>query len=163
VSRARAAIGSALFFAVAPGIVVGLVPWLLTGWRARDPLPYWAPVRVVGALLLAAGVIVLAQAFVRFAVEGLGTPAPLAAPERLVVGGLYRHVRNPMYVAGLAAVLGEAMVLGQLGLVLYAAAVAVASVAFVRFYEEPALRRRFGEPYERYRREVPGWWPRLPG
>jgi protein-S-isoprenylcysteine O-methyltransferase Ste14 len=163
VSRARAAIGSALFFAVAPGIVVGLVPWLLTGWRARDPLPYWAPVRVVGALLLAAGVIVLAQAFVRFAVEGLGTPAPLAAPERLVVGGLYRHVRNPMYVAGLAAVLGEAMVLGQLGLVLYAAAVGAASVAFVHFYEEPALRRRFGEPYERYRREVPGWWPRLPG
>jgi protein-S-isoprenylcysteine O-methyltransferase Ste14 len=163
VSRARAAIGSALFFAVAPGIVVGVVPWLLTGWRARDPLPYWAPVRVVGVVLLAAGVIVLAQAFVRFAVEGLGTPAPLAAPDRLVVGGLYRYVRNPMYVAGLAAVLGEAMVLGQLSLVLYAAAVGSASVAFVRFYEEPALSRRFGEPYERYRREVPGWWPRLPG
>jgi protein-S-isoprenylcysteine O-methyltransferase Ste14 len=160
VSRARAAIGSALFFAVAPGIVVGLVPWLLTGWRARDPLPYWAPVRVVGALLLAAGVIVLAQAFVRFAVEGLGTPAPLAAPERLVVGGLYRHVRNPMYVAGLAAVLGEAMVLGQLSLVLYGAAVGSASVAFVRFYEEPALRRRFGAEYEEYVRAVPGWWPR---
>jgi protein-S-isoprenylcysteine O-methyltransferase Ste14 len=163
VSRARAAIGSALFFAAAPGIVVGVVPWLLTGWRAWDPLPYWAPVRVVGVVLLAAGVIVLAQAFVRFAVEGLGTPAPLAAPDRLVVGGLYRYVRNPMYVAGLAAVLGEAMVLGQLSLVLYGAAVGAASVAFVRFYEEPALSRRFGEPYERYRREVPGWWPRLPG
>lgn len=162
-NRARVAAGSAAFFVLAPGVVMGLVPWLLTGWRVRDPLPYWAPVRVLGAALLAAGAVVLIQAFVRFVVEGLGTPAPVAAPERLVVGGLYRYVRNPMYVAGLAAIVGQALLLGQVGLLLYAVAVGAASFGFVHFHEEPALRRRFGEPYERYLREVPGWWPRLPG
>jgi protein-S-isoprenylcysteine O-methyltransferase Ste14 len=163
VNRARAAIGSAVFFVLAPGVFMGLVPWLLTGWRVRDPLPYWAPLRLLGAALLVAGTTVLGQAFVRFVVEGLGTPAPVAAPERLVVGGLYRYVRNPMYLAGLAAIVGQAALLGQLGLLIYAAVVGAASVAFVHFYEEPALRRRFGEPYERYLREVPGWRPRLPG
>lgn len=161
-NRARAAIGSAAFFVLAPGVVMALVPWLLTGWRVEDPLPNWAPVRVVGAALLFAGTLVLVQAFVRFVVEGLGTPAPVAAPERLVVGGLYRYVRNPMYLAGLAAIAGQALLLGQLGLLLYAAAVGAASFAFVHLHEEPALRRRFGEPYERYLREVPGWWPRRP-
>src|SRR5215204_1562020 len=93
--RPTAAVGSAVFFLVAPGTVVGLIPWLLTGWYIRQPVPYWAPMRVLGILLLVAGLIVLVQAFVRFVVEGLGTPAPIAAPERLVVGGLYRYVRKP--------------------------------------------------------------------
>src|ERR687893_790353 len=97
--RPTAAVGSAVFFLVAPGTVVGLIPWLLTGWQVREPVPYWAPMRVLGVILLVAGLIVLAQAFVRFIVEGLGTPAPIAAPERLVVGRLYRYVRNTMYVA----------------------------------------------------------------
>jgi len=161
VKRARAAIGSAVFFVLAPGVVAGWLPWQLTGWRILDPLPYWAPVRVAGAALLVAGTIVLVQAFVRFVLEGLGTPAPVAAPERLVVGGLYRYVRNPMYLAVLAAIVGQSLLLGQLGLLLYAAAVGAACVAFVHFYEEPALRAQFGEPYERYLREVPGWLPRL--
>ncbi|HKF78692.1 MAG TPA: isoprenylcysteine carboxylmethyltransferase family protein [Candidatus Dormibacteraeota bacterium] len=160
-SRGRAAVGSALFFVLAPGTVVGLVPWLLTGWRVRDPLPYWLPLRVAGAVLLGAGVGAAVHAFVRFVVEGLGTPAPVAAPGRLVIGGLYRHVRNPMYVALLAAILGEALLLGQPSLVVYAAVVAVISNLFVRLYEEPELSRRFGEQYDAYRRAVPGWWPRL--
>jgi protein-S-isoprenylcysteine O-methyltransferase Ste14 len=116
---------------------------------------------VVGGLLLLAGVAVAAQAFVRFVVEGLGTPMPIAAPQRLVVGGLYRYVRNPMYVALLVAIAGEALLLGRLSLLLYAAVVAVITNVFVRFYEEPALRRQFGEQYEAYRQAVPGWWPRL--
>jgi protein-S-isoprenylcysteine O-methyltransferase Ste14 len=161
VNRAGAAIGSAVFFVLAPGIVVGWLPWQLTGWRVVDPVPYWAPARVVGVVLLVAGTIVLVQAFVRFVVEGLGTPAPVAAPERLVVGGLYRYVRNPMYLAVLVAIVGQALLLGQLGLLIYAAVVGAACFAFVHFYEEPALRRQFGEPYERYLREVPGWLPRL--
>jgi protein-S-isoprenylcysteine O-methyltransferase Ste14 len=94
-------------------------------------------------------------------VEGLGTPVPVAAPERLVVGGVYRYVRNPMYVAILAIVVGQALLLGQLGLLLYAAGIWLIAAAFVRFYEEPALRRRFGADYEAYRRAVPAWWPRL--
>lgn len=159
--KSRAAVGSALFFLVAPGTVVGVVPWLLTGWEIRAPLPYWMPLRVAGAVLLIAGVAVAAQAFVRFVVEGLGTPAPVAAPERLVVGGLYRRVRNPMYVALLVAIAGEALLLGQVSLLVYAAAVGVITNLFVRFYEEPALHRRFGDQYEAYRRAVPGWWPRM--
>src|SRR3954470_15667253 len=92
----RAAAGTALFLVVAPGVVAGLVPWLLTGWDASDP---WPPLQVMGGLLIAAGVGVLLHAFARFVTEGLGTPAPVAPTEQLVVGGLYRYVRNPMYLA----------------------------------------------------------------
>jgi hypothetical protein len=133
----------------------------LTRWQVREPLPYWAPMRVLGRVLLLAGLIVLVRAFVRFVVEGFGTPAPVAAPERLVVGGVYRYVRNPMYVAVLAAIVGQALVLGQLALLLYAGATWMVVAAFVRFYEEPTLARRFGADYEAYRRAVPAWWPRL--
>jgi protein-S-isoprenylcysteine O-methyltransferase Ste14 len=159
--RPTAAVGSAVFFLVGPGVFVGLIPWLLTGWQVREPVPYWAPMRVLGVILLVAGLIVLIQAFARFVVEGLGTPVPVAAPERLVVGGVYRNVRNPMYVALLAVIVGQALLLGQLGLLLYAAGIWLIAAAFVRFYEEPALRRRFGADYEAYRRAVPAWWPRL--
>lgn len=161
--RRTAAIGSAAFFLVGPGIVVGLVPWLLTRWRIGDPLPswYWAPVRVLGALLVVAGLAVAIQAFVRFVVEGFGTPLPVAAPDRLVVGGAYRHVRNPMYVALLGAIVGQALLLGRLGLLLYALIVWLLPAAFVRWYEEPTLARRFGAEYEAYRRAVPAWLPRL--
>ena len=160
--RPTAAVGSAAFFVVGPGVFVGLIPWLLTGWRVREPVPYyWAPVRVLGAILLVAGLIALVRAFVRFVVEGLGTPVPVAAPERLVVGGPYRYVRNPMYVAILAAIVGQALLLGRLGLLLFAAALWMIAAAFVRWYEEPTLARRFGADYEAYRRAVPAWWPRL--
>jgi protein-S-isoprenylcysteine O-methyltransferase Ste14 len=159
--RPAAAVGSAVFFLVGPGIVAGLIPWWLTGWRVREPVPYWAPMRVLGVILLAAGLFALVQAFVRFVVEGLGTPAPIAAPERLVVGGLYRYVRNPLYVAVLTVIVGQALILGQLVLLPYAAAFWVITAAFVRWYEEPALTRRFGADYEAYRRAVPAWRPRL--
>lgn len=158
--KARAALGSLAFLVMAPGIVAGLVPWGLTDWRVREPLPYWAPLRVAGLIMLAAGVVALLQAFWRFVVEGLGTPAPVAPPERLVVGGLYRYVRNPMYLAVAATIAGQALALGQPILLLYAAAFATAVAAFVHWYEEPRLRRQFGEQYETYRRAVPAWWPR---
>jgi protein-S-isoprenylcysteine O-methyltransferase Ste14 len=159
--RSTAAIGSAVFFVLAPGVVAGLIPWLLTRWQAGEPLPYWMPLRVIGGILLIAGLIALLSAFVRFVVEGLGTPAPVAAPERLVVGGVYRYVRNPMYVAVLAAIVGQALLLGRLVLLLYAAGTWLVVAAFVRFYEEPTLTRRFGADYEAYRRAVPAWRPRL--
>jgi protein-S-isoprenylcysteine O-methyltransferase Ste14 len=160
VRKARAATGSLVFLVLAPGVVAGLVPWLLTGWRVEEPLPYWLPLRVVGAILLAAGVAALLHAFWRFVVEGLGTPAPVAPTERLVVGGLYQYVRNPMYLAVGATIVGQALLLGQSILVLYAVAFAVAVAAFVHWYEEPTLREQFGEQYEAYRRAVPAWWPR---
>ena len=159
--RPTAAIGSAVFFVLAPGMVVGLIPWLLTRWQVREPLPYWIFMRALGAVLLVAGLIALIGAFVRFVVEGLGTPAPVAAPDRLVVGGVYRYVRNPMYVAVLVAIVGQALLLGRLVLLLYAAGAWLVVAAFVRFYEEPTLTSRFGADYEAYRRAVPAWWPRL--
>jgi protein-S-isoprenylcysteine O-methyltransferase Ste14 len=158
--KAGAAAGSALFFALAPGVVAGLVPWWLTGWQVREPLGSWLPLRVAGVVLLAAGAGVLVHAFARFVVEGVGTPAPVAPTRELVVGGLYRYVRNPMYLAVLAAIVGQALALGQPVLLAYAAAVGAAFVAFVHWYEEPTLVRQFGPRYAAYRRAVPGWWPR---
>ena len=159
-SRFRSALGSALFFVLAPGVVAGLIPWLLTGWEIDDPVAFWAPARVIGVVLLVAGVGVLLHAFGRFVVEGMGTPAPVAPTERLVVGGLYRYVRNPMYLAVLAVIVGQALALGQLELLAYAALVAGAFAAFVHWYEEPTLHRQFGEEYDAYRRSVPAWMPR---
>ena len=159
--RPTAAAGSALFFAIAPGVVAGLVPWWLTGWRVRGPLAHWAPVRAAGLTMLILGAVVLIHAFARFVAEGRGTPAPLAPTERLVVGGLYRHVRNPMYLAVVASITGQALALAQPVLLAYAAAVWVTTASFVRWYEEPALARQFGAQYETYRRGVPAWRPRI--
>ena len=156
--RRTAALGSALFFAAAPGVVVGLVPWWLTRW---EPMPAPVGLRVLGGALIAAAAPILVSAFVRFARDGLGTPAPVAPTERLVVTGVYRHVRNPMYLAVVGAIVGQALLLGRYDLLAYAAVVAVAVVSFVRLYEEPVLLRRFGAEYETYRRAVPGWVPRL--
>jgi protein-S-isoprenylcysteine O-methyltransferase Ste14 len=160
--RPTAAVGSAVIFLVSPGSVAGLIPWVLTeGWQVRQPVPYWAPMRVLGVILLVAGLIALIQAYVRFVMEGFGTPAVIAAPERLVVGGLYSYVRNPMMLAMLAAIVGQALLLGRLCLLLYAAAFWIITAAFVRWYEEPTLTRRFGADYEAYRCAVPAWWPPL--
>ena len=158
--RFSAASGSALFFAVAPGVVAGLVPWWLTRWQVRGAMAHWAPVRVAGLILLTAGAIVLVQAFARFVAEGRGTPAPVAPTERLVVGGLYRYVRNPMYLAVVAVIIGQGLVLGQPVLLGYAAAVWLTVASFVRWYEEPTLARQFGAQYQAYCRAVPAWRPR---
>jgi protein-S-isoprenylcysteine O-methyltransferase Ste14 len=155
--KAKAAAGSLVFLVLAPGVVAGLIPWLLTDWEVRKQ---WLPLRFVGAILLALGVAALLHAFWRFVVEGLGTPAPVAPTERLVVGGLYRYVRNPMYLAVGATIVGQALLLGQPILLLYAAVFAVAVAAFVHWYEEPTLRKQFGEQYEAYQQVVPAWWPR---
>jgi protein-S-isoprenylcysteine O-methyltransferase Ste14 len=160
VGTVKAAVGSLVFLVVAPGVVAGLGPWLLTGWEFEEAVSYWLPLRVVGVVLLAAGLVVLLEAFTRFVREGLGTPAPVAPTEHLVVGGLYRYVRNPMYIAVGSMIVGQALLLGQPILLPYAALFGLAVWAFVRWYEEPTLLRRFGAEYEEYRSAVPGWWPR---
>ncbi|MGH9243504.1 MAG: methyltransferase family protein [Acidimicrobiales bacterium] len=158
--RTMAKAGSAVWFVVAPGGVAGAIPWWLTGWRAGQPVPpLW--LRTVGAALAGVGAAVLVHAFARFVVEGFGTPAPVAPPERLVVGGLYRHVRNPMYVAVVAIIVGQALVLGRPVLLLYAVAAALTMALFTHAFEEPELRHRFGADYDAYRSAVPAWWPRL--
>jgi protein-S-isoprenylcysteine O-methyltransferase Ste14 len=158
--KLTAAAGSAVFLVIAPGVVAGLVPWWLTKWRLGADYPL--PVRVTGAVVTGAGAAALLLAFAQFAIEGRGTPAPPAPTEQLVVRGLYRHVRNPMYLAVLAVITGQAIMLGRPVLLGYAAAVGAAFIAFVHGYEQPALARRYGAQYEAYRQAVPGWWPRLP-
>ncbi len=159
--KPTAALGSALFLLLAPGTLTVLLPWWITGWHARPAPAGWVAAQVVGALLVLAGASFVVSAFVRFVREGLGTPAPVAPPTRLVVGGVYRYVRNPMYLAVTAIVVGEALLLYQPSLLLVAAIGLGAMVGFVRLYEEPALAKRFGGEYEQYRNAVPGWWPRL--
>ena len=156
--RTRAAAGSSLFFAVAPGVVAGLIPYLMTGWEGDAPIA----LRVLGALVTAAGAAVLIHAFARFVREGVGTPAPVAPTQHLVVGGLYRYIRNPMYVAVVACAAGQAALFGDVALLVYAAGLLVLFVAFVKGYEEPTLREQFGAEYDAYGGQVPGWWPRRP-
>lgn len=160
--RTTAASGSALFFAVAPAVVAGAVPWSLTGWHSHGSLAHWWPVRLMGAALTFSGVLVLVTAFGRFVLEGVGTPAPVAPTERLVTGGLYRYVRNPMYVAVTAAIIGQALVLQRAVLLVYASVAWFTMAAFARWYEEPALARRFGAEYDAYRGSVRPWRPRRP-
>ena len=150
-----------MFFLLAPGVVAGLVPWWFTGWRFDTPLPFWTPFRIVGGVLIVAAIAVLLGSFARFVAEGVGTPAPVAPPQHLVIGGLYRYVRNPMYVAVVTAISGQALLFGRLLLLVYALVVLATTFAFVRLYEEPALIEKFGAEYDQYRRHVPGWWPRL--
>ncbi|WP_199548924.1 isoprenylcysteine carboxylmethyltransferase family protein [Streptomyces sp. N35] len=150
---------SPAFFVVAPGSVAGLVPWLPTGWSAGGP--WWGPVRVAGWALLGVSAALLLHAFARFALHGLGTPAPVAPTAHLVVTGAYRHVRNPMYVAVTAVILAQGLVLARPVLLGYAIAAWAVMAAFVIGYEEPKLREQFGQEYEDYRVAVRGWVPRL--
>jgi protein-S-isoprenylcysteine O-methyltransferase Ste14 len=159
--RARAAVGSLVFFLVAPCIVAGVVPWWLTQWQSGASSAAWLPVRVVGLGLLVVAVLALVTAFARFVVEGHGTPAPVAPTDKLVVGGSYRYVRNPMYVAVVSCIVGQSLLLVRPVLLGYAVVVFVTVATFVRVYEEPTLHAQFGSGYDEYRGAVPGWIPRL--
>lgn len=150
--------GTVVFLVLAPGVVAGVIPWLLTRWEVDKAL--WIPLRLAGGVILASSVGVLLHAFTRFVVEGIGTPAPVAPTERLVIGGLYRYVRNPMYLAVVGAIVGQALLLGRVELMIYAGVIQLIFVAFVHWYEEPTLAEQFGDRYQAYRRAVPGWWPR---
>jgi len=159
--RVIAVLGSTTFLVVAPGTVALVAPWWITHWRFETPLAFWLPFRIAGALLIAAGLPVLIDSFARFALEGLGTPAPVLPPQRLVVSGLYRYVRNPMYVAVFSIVLGQGLLFGNLRLLGYGAVLWASFHLFVLAYEEPTLRAKFGTDYDRFRANVPRWIPRV--
>ena len=156
-----AVLGSALFFAVAPSSVAGLVPWWITHWEFRPPFFDLDATRAVGILLIVAGLPGLVDSFARFALQGLGTPAPIAPPQNLVVTGLYRYVRNPIYVAVVAVILGQGILFGDWRLLIYGGLIWLAFHAFVLAYEEPVLAESFGAQYEDFRANVPRWIPRL--
>ena len=159
--RRAAVLGSLVFFLIGPGLETGVGPWLLTsGFEVGDG-PDVLALRILGVVLIVAGFAVVVHAYARFALEGVGTPSPIAPPRELVVTGAYRYVRNPMYVATAAVIVGEGLLLRQ-PILLAAAATYCAALALLgRRYEEPLLRRRFGPAYDAYAAAVPAWVPRL--
>ncbi len=160
-NRISAIVGTGFFLLLAPGIVSGLVPWWITRWRMNPPLFGFSGFRVIGALMIAAGVAVVLDSFARFALQGLGTPAPILPTRHLVVSGLYQYVRNPMYAGVLSIILGQSLLFGDGRLFAYGVLLWLGVHVFVVGYEEPTLRRSFGSEYEAFRRNVPRWIPRL--
>lgn len=159
--RPSAALGSAAFFLAAPCVVAGVVPWLLSRWRLGHHAAAWLPVRLLGAAVILVGTALLVQCFARFVTEGRGTPAPVARTEQLVMGGAYRYVRNPMYVAVVAIIFGQVLLFLSAPVLSYALAAWAAMASFVRWYEEPTLAQQYGRHYDRYRAAVPAWVPRV--
>jgi protein-S-isoprenylcysteine O-methyltransferase Ste14 len=155
-------VGTALVLLVGQGGGVVLLPYAFTHWQPGTP-PWPVVVRAIGVAFIAVGGIMVLTGFARFATEGIGIPFPAEPTSRqLTVGGPYRYVRNPLYLAIVLAVTGQALLFSRPVLLAYAAVLLAAFVAFVHWYEEPTLARRFGESYEAYRKQVPSWWPRLP-
>jgi protein-S-isoprenylcysteine O-methyltransferase Ste14 len=159
--KVLALLGSAVFLVIAPGFVAGLAPWWISRWRIDAPFLGLFLFRFAGGALIALGSVGLLDSFVRFAVQGLGTPAPIFPTRHLVVTGLYRYVRNPMYVGVVGTILGQALLFGNVSLLEYGAVVWVLFHIFVLAYEEPTLRASFGAEYEAFRTAVPRWVPRL--
>lgn len=158
--RVRAWVGTVVFLVLTPGVVAGLVPGLITGWRIPWTGAQVPAVATVAAVVILSGVAVLLDAFIRFA-RADGTPAPIMPTGHLVVVGPYRYVRNPMYLAVLSIILGQALLFRSGGALLYAGIVGLAVVLFVLGYEQPTLESEYGDEYREYRRNVRGWVPRL--
>jgi protein-S-isoprenylcysteine O-methyltransferase Ste14 len=159
--RALTVLGSALFLVIAPGTIAGLVPWWMSHWQFQPPLFGFPILRVAGVLLIIAGVPVLLDSFARFALTGLGTPAPVFPTRQLVVSGFYQYVRNPMYIAVVAVIIGQGLLFGNIRVLEYGALVWVGFHLFVLAYEEPVLRATYGTEYKAFCDHVPRWIPRL--
>lgn len=154
-AKRKAILQTIVFSALVPGSVAGWIPIVINraipGAGNGSP---WAWLLIVPAAAL------LLETLLRFAWQGLGTPAPLVPTKHLVVRGLYRYVRNPMYLAVLSVVVGQALLHGNSLLFSYAAFLFCAFHLFVLFYEEPTLRRTYGEEYKAYCARVPRWLPK---
>jgi protein-S-isoprenylcysteine O-methyltransferase Ste14 len=144
-----------------PGLIVVLIPYLLT--RFHEGRAYPEAVRILGIVLIVLGTGLMLASFSRFPIEASGTPFPTNPPSarRVIVGGPYRYVRNPMYVSFVVALIGMSVYLARPVLLIHTAVLVVLLAAFVRWYEERTLARRFGEQYAVYRSQVGAWLPRL--
>jgi len=160
-TRASALSGTAIFLFVAPGTVAGYIPWLIGRWHLHPSFLGFAAIRVIGGLLIAAGIVILLETFLRFALQGIGTPAPIFPTRHLVVAGSYRYVRNPMYVAVVSLILGQGLIFGDMRILVYGLCVWSLTHLFVVIYEEPTSRRSFPEDYPVFTANVPRWIPRL--
>jgi protein-S-isoprenylcysteine O-methyltransferase Ste14 len=155
------ALKSILAALVLPGTVTLLIPYLILAQRGFV-VGQLRPMQCLGVVLIAAGAAILVRCIVDFARIGRGTLAPVDPPRTLVVRGLYRYVRNPMYVGVLAILLGEAALFRALVLLEYTAIWFACVHLFVVLYEEPALQRQFDGSFEQYRRSVRRWFPGKP-
>jgi protein-S-isoprenylcysteine O-methyltransferase Ste14 len=160
-NRISAAAGSLLFLLMAPGLLAGYLPWMFSRWRMQPPLLHFPLFRILGILLIAAGIFIILDCFACFALQGLGTPAPIAPPKHLVITGWYRYVRNPMYVGVSWVIFGQGFLLGDRQVLGYGLVVWLGFFVFVLGYEEPTLRRTFGDEYETFCNAVPRWIPRM--
>ncbi|MFZ3342617.1 MAG: isoprenylcysteine carboxylmethyltransferase family protein [Terriglobales bacterium] len=149
---------STALFTIVVGTIAGYVPWLLG--RSRAPIGGLAEWAAIG-LIAIGGAIYCVTAFWGFALIGGGTPAPIAPTKILVVRGLHRYVRNPMYIGVALAIAGQAWLFHSWHIVIYLCCMLVIVNFFVIFYEEPTLQRQFGDEYEQYRKRVPRWIPRI--
>ena len=148
-----AAIGTVIFTLVVPALLAGVVPQVIA--PLDNTAPPWA--MIMGWILIAVGTIGYLWCAFDFVRYGLGTPAPIAAPDQLVVRGPYHYTRNPMYVSVLLAIVGQAAWRWSGVVLLYGAFFLLCTNLFIRAYEEPTLTRKFGESYLRYRNHVPRW------
>jgi protein-S-isoprenylcysteine O-methyltransferase Ste14 len=148
-----------LFTILQPGVVGGLIPYLILRAEGRDLWPErFAVTHILGLTMMAAGFGVLLTCVVRFATEGKGTISPLDPTREVVGGGLYRYTRNPMYLGGVVGVLGEAVFWWSPWLLVYSAVVFASFNLFVILHEEPRMRRDFGDDYQRYSQRVRRWF-----
>lgn len=161
IRRSLAIVGSAIFLVLAPGFVAGAVPWWISHWHGEAALLGLPVLRIFGGVLIVLGAVGLLDSFGRFAIQGIGTPAPAFPTRHLVVSGLYRYVRNPMYVAVVSTIFGQGLLLGNVRLLDYGGLVWLLFHLFVMIYEEPTLRASFGSEYAAFCAEVPRWIPRL--
>jgi protein-S-isoprenylcysteine O-methyltransferase Ste14 len=149
---------SLLWIVLLPGMVAGYVPWRFFRLGSVQP-DFGNPTQLLGLLGVGAGAALLGMSVWEFASSGRGTLSPVDPPQELVVRGLYRYVRNPMYLGVTTILLGEALLGRSRGLLIYWAAWFALANLFVMLYEEPALRRRFGPSYDEYARRVSRWLP----
>jgi protein-S-isoprenylcysteine O-methyltransferase Ste14 len=152
-----------LFTILVPGMVAVYVPLRIIARPASGLTFEWRPYQIVALLPLTLGGAIYFWCLWDFAVSGRGTPAPIDAPKRLVVRGLYRYVRNPMYVGVLLVVAGWAMYLRSTAVLIYGGFLWIAFQLFVVLVEEPSLEKKFGQNYQDYRRTVHRWLPRGTG
>jgi protein-S-isoprenylcysteine O-methyltransferase Ste14 len=150
----------ALFTVLVPGTVTVWLPLFVFYPAIRHQAIEWNATSAGALIAIAAGVGGYLWCALDFAIYGRGTPAPIDMPKVLVVRGLYRFVRNPMYISVLCVLLGESLLFWSAALLRYAAAVAVLFYFFVLLQEEPTLRRKMGPAYEQYCKDVPRWIPR---
>jgi protein-S-isoprenylcysteine O-methyltransferase Ste14 len=155
--KALLAIRALFFVALLPGTIAGYVPYRILLSSHKLHLPPLSTSAVAAGLLALAGTLILLRCVWDFVATGKGTLAPVDPPRHLVVTGLYRYTRNPMYNGVLAVLLGQAWFFGSMSILTYAGFVLVAFHLFVVLYEEPTLEAQFGESYQAYRQSVPRW------